>query len=253
MSSIRIGFTVLAAAFLIPTSSLVAAGNIQPNIVFIFADDWGWGDLSCHGNQDFPTPNIDRLAAQETDCHQFTFNSPVCSPSRTALMTGHFPGRYNILQHFASLEHHKKYNMPDWLNSVAPMMPRMLQQAGYITAHFGKWHLTNRNVSDAPLPTEYGYDEYGAFNLPGPQIKVGTSCDNAVDFVRRHQDRPFFINLWNHETHAPHYPEKKTLKRFSHLDEQHQVYAAIAADGDERIGRVMLLNQQLVRAELIYI
>ena len=73
----------------------------RPNIVFVFADDWGWGDLGCHGHPYLKTPNIDRLAREGTDFHRFTVASGVCSPSRTAVMTGHFPARYNINGHFA--------------------------------------------------------------------------------------------------------------------------------------------------------
>jgi N-acetylgalactosamine-6-sulfatase len=79
----------------------IAAQAEKPNILFIFADDWGWGDLSCHGHPYVKTPNIDRLARQGTDFHRFTVASGVCSPSRTAVMTGHFPARYNIDGHFA--------------------------------------------------------------------------------------------------------------------------------------------------------
>ena len=68
----------------------------RPNIVFIFADDWGWGDLSCHGHPYVKTPNIDRLAREGTDFHRFTVASGVCSPSRTAVMTGHFPARTTL-------------------------------------------------------------------------------------------------------------------------------------------------------------
>ncbi len=73
----------------------------RPNILFIFADDWGWGDLSCHGHPYVKTPNIDRLAKEGTDFHRFTVASGVCSPSRTGVMTGHFPARYKIDGHFA--------------------------------------------------------------------------------------------------------------------------------------------------------
>jgi arylsulfatase A-like enzyme len=73
----------------------------KPNILFIFADDWGWGDLGCHGHPYVKTPNINRLAKEGTDFHRFTVASGVCSPSRTAVMTGHFPARYNIDGHFA--------------------------------------------------------------------------------------------------------------------------------------------------------
>ena len=76
----------LALLFCMP-----ACAETKPNIVFIFADDWGWGDLGCHGHPYVKTPNIDRLAAEGTDFHRFTVASGVCSPSRTAVMTGHFP------------------------------------------------------------------------------------------------------------------------------------------------------------------
>ena len=68
----------------------------KPNILFIFADDWGWGDLACHGHPYLKTPNLDKLAAEGTEFYQFTVASGVCSPSRTAVITGHFPARYNI-------------------------------------------------------------------------------------------------------------------------------------------------------------
>ena len=84
---------------LVPTVSMQLEAT-RPNIVFIFADDWGWGDLSCHGHPYVKTPNIDRLAREGTDFHRFTVASGVCSPSRTAVMTGHFPARYNIDGHF---------------------------------------------------------------------------------------------------------------------------------------------------------
>src|SRR6056297_279305 len=106
----------------------VAAGaDTRPNIVFIFADDWGWGDLGCHGHPYVKTPNIDRLAREGTDFHRFTVASGVCSPSRTAIMTGHFPARYNIDGHFAWVPSNAKRGMPDWLDPEAPLLPRMLR------------------------------------------------------------------------------------------------------------------------------
>ena len=149
-----------------------ASANEPPtNILFIFADDWGWGDLSCHGHPYVKTPNIDRLAKEGTDFHRFTTASGVCSPSRTAIMTGHFPARYNIDGHFAWVPSNARRNMPDWLDPKAPLLSRFLKSAGYTTAHFGKWHLANDMIPDAPFPSEYGFDEYGAFNCSGTQAK----------------------------------------------------------------------------------
>ena len=90
-------------------------------------------------------------------------------------MTGHFPSRYCVYQHFAEHEQNRSRGMPDWLDPRAPMLPRMLQQAGYRTGHFGKWHLTTEMVGDAPLPQAYGFDESAVFNGPGPpkQTRIG--------------------------------------------------------------------------------
>lgn len=87
---------------LLVAGSTTHAAAPRPNIVFIFADDWGWGDLSCHGHPYVKTPNIDRLAREGTDFHRFTVASGVCSPSRTAVLTGHFPSRFGIHQHCAN-------------------------------------------------------------------------------------------------------------------------------------------------------
>ncbi len=224
--------------------SAVAAGR-RPNIIFIFADDWGYGDLGIHCSTFCKTPTLDRMAKEGIDFQQFTVNNPVCSPSRTAVMTGQFPARNCIHQHFASVEHHIKAGMPDWLDPKLPLLPRLLKKAGYVTGHFGKWHLTNRHIPDAPLPTEYGYDEYGAFNVPGVQIKTAETCPRTVDFIHRHKDRPFFINVWLHETHTPHYPLKKYLKQFQHLDEQQQVYAAVVAEADDGVGYILKTLKKL--------
>ena len=80
------GLVLLGLASLCGTEANAAE---KPNIIFIFADDWGWGDLSCHGHRYVKTPNIDRLAKEGTDFYRFTVASGVCSPSRTAVVTGH--------------------------------------------------------------------------------------------------------------------------------------------------------------------
>ena len=213
----------------------------KPNILFIFADDWGWGDLSCHGHPYVKTPNIDRLAREGTDFHRFTVASGVCSPSRTAVMTGHFPARYNIDGHFAWVPSNAKRNMPDWLSPDAPLLPRFLQKAGYATAHFGKWHLANDMIPDSPLPSEYGYDRYGAFNCAGEQMPVHDDALNAISFIEdcRSKAKPFFINLWIHEPHTPFHVLPKYRWRFRDLEENDNIYAAVLSHADDRIGEVL--------------
>ncbi|MDO7172393.1 sulfatase [Mariniflexile sp. AS56] len=213
----------------------------KPNIVFIFTDDWGWGDLSAHGHPYVKTPNIDRLVTEGTDFQRFTVASGVCSPSRVAVMTGQFPARHNIDGHFAWAPSNAKRNMPDWLDPNTTLLPRLLQQSGYATAHFGKWHLSNNMIPDSPTPAEYGYDTYGAFNCSGEQMPYYKDADNAIAFMEasKSQNKPFFINLWVHEPHTPHHVIPKYQQRFPHLKEADNIYASVLSHADDRIGEVL--------------
>jgi N-acetylgalactosamine-6-sulfatase len=231
--------TFIIVAFVLLSSHATAA--TKPNIVFIFADDWGWGDLGCHGHPYVKTPNIDRLAREGTDFHRFSVASGVCSPSRTAVMTGHFPARYNIDGHFAWVPSNAKRNMPDWLSPDAPLLSRFLQQGGYATAHFGKWHLSNNMIPDSPLPSEYGYDTYGAFNCAGEQMPVHEDSRHASAFIEKscRDGKPFFINLWLHEPHTPFHTVPKYRWRFRELEERDNIYASVLSHADDRIGEVL--------------
>lgn len=220
--------------------------NKQPNIIFIFADDWGYGDLSCHGSTFVKTPNIDKMASEGMDFSNFTVNSPVCSPSRVAVMTGQFPARQNIHQHFQGVKAHINRGMPDWMDVEGMSLPREFQKAGYVTGHFGKWHLGSG--PGMPTEDEYGYDEYATFNGSGTiNIPKGGSIgvDYAEEFIKKYKDKPFFINLWLHEAHTAHFPLDRFMDEFGNLDEQKQVYASIIAEGDEAVGRIINLLQQL--------
>ena len=223
------------------TIAAAATPTLRPNIIFIFADDWGWGDLSSHGHPWLKTPHLDRLAREGTDFHQFNVLNPVCSPSRTAAMTGMFPSRFGIHQHFAAPAQNLARNMPDWLDVRAPSIARFFQQAGYRTAHFGKWHLTNRNTRGAPEPTAYGFDEFAIFNggAETASADLHATPDNAAKFIAANQDRPFYLNVWLHESHLPHVPTKASLEKWSHLDEQKRVYAAVITDGDNAVGKIL--------------
>ena len=214
----------------------------KPNILFIFSDDWGWGDLSCHGHPYVKTPNIDRLAKEGTDFHRFTVASGVCSPSRTAVMTGHFPARYNIDGHFAWVPSNAKRGMPDWLDPATPTLPKMLQKAGYATAHYGKWHISNNMIPDSPTPAEYGYDEYGAFNCSGEQMPVHEDAIHTNAFIEKAvaADKPFFINLWVHEPHTPFHTVPKYEWKFRDMESRpDQIYASVLSHADDRIGDVL--------------
>ena len=235
-------YFVAFALFCLVTSP-ARADDARPNIVFVFADDWGWGDLGCHGHPYLKTPNIDRLAREGTDFHRFTVASGVCSPSRTAVMTGHFPARYNIDGHFAWVPSNAKRNMPDWLDPAVVTLPKLLQSGGYATAHFGKWHLSNDMIPDSPSPGDYGYDTYGAFNCSGEQMPVHEDAMHAIKFIEQshREKKPFFVNLWVHEPHTPFHTVPKYRWRFRNreLDETDEIYASVLSHADDRIGEVL--------------
>jgi len=244
-------------ALLLMLSATAAKAADRPNILFIFADDWGWGDLSCHGHPYVQTPHLDRLAREGTDFHRFTVASGVCSPSRTAVMTGHFPARYNIDGHFAWVPSNARRNMPDWLDPQAPLLPRMLQQAGYATAHYGKWHLANNMIPDSPTPDRYGYDDYGAFNCAGEQMPVHEDSEHAVRFIEQAvaDDKPFFVNLWLHEPHTPFHTVPKYEWRFRHIESKtDRIYASVLSHADDRVGEVLdALDRLAVAANTLVI
>jgi arylsulfatase A-like enzyme len=238
-TTLRWGIAAVLAGVYLAAS---AAAADKPNIVFIFADDWGWGDLSCHGHPYVKTPNIDRLADEGTDFYNFTVASGVCSPSRTAVMTGQFPARYSIDGHFAWVPSNASRGMPDWLDTSAPTLPRFLQQAGYATAHYGKWHLANDMIPDSPTPAAYGYDEYGAFNCSGEQIPVHEDAMHTNAFIEKAvaAGKPFFVNLWLHEPHTPFHTVPRYEWRFRDMESREDaIYASVLSHADDRIGDVL--------------
>ncbi|MEL7186328.1 MAG: sulfatase-like hydrolase/transferase [Pseudomonadota bacterium] len=138
------------------TTSAAAA---QPNIVLVFIDDMGWADFSSFGNTDAATSHIDRLAAEGIAFEHFYVNSPICSPSRVAITTGHYPQRWGITSHISHKRLNEERGMAQWLDPAAPTLARGLKNAGYATGHFGKWHMGGTDdQSDAPPITEYGFD-----------------------------------------------------------------------------------------------
>lgn len=221
--------------------------NNKPNIIFIYADDWGYEDLGSHGSTFCKTPNLDKMVDEGMDFQNFAVSSPVCSPSRTAVMTGHFPARHSVHGHFATVQSHIKRKMPDWLNPEVVMLPRLLKDAGYTTAHYGKWHLSNTHVQDGPSPLDYGYDDFDAFNLPSrlPQMSADSTMTRTLNFIEKNKEKPFFVNVWVHATHTPHYPKDKFLAQFPDLNEQQKVYAAVIAEADYNIGLLFAKLKEL--------
>lgn len=237
---------VLISWSLCCVSTAIAEQKSKPNIVVVFIDDMGWGDLSCFGNKAVETENIDRLAAEGIRFEQFYVNSPICSPSRVAISTGQYPQRWRITSYLSNRRHNNARGIAQWLDPKAPMLARMLHESGYATGHFGKWHMGGqRDVGDAPLIAEYGFDEsLTNFEGLGPRVlaiknayngkptqrhtlgsdKLGrgkiTYVDRslvtqsftaaAVDFVKKSvaDNKPFYINVWPDDVHSPFFPPK---------------------------------------------
>lgn len=226
--------------------------STKPNIIFILADDLGWGDLACYGNLVCKTPRLDRMAGEGVLFEQYYVNAPLCSPSRAALLTGQFPARHGI-HYWMAPGHNALYGMPSHLDPEAVVLPRLLQQGGYRTAHFGKWHVGE----DPAAPVKaYGYDEVdiiwqGAGPNPGvrPNDPHGTEklVDRTIEFARgcATEGKPFFVNLWLRDVHAALDPSEESLARYEHLmsERRHttamQVYYASVTEMDHQIGRLL--------------
>jgi N-acetylgalactosamine-6-sulfatase len=172
--------------------------------------------------------------AEGTDFRQFNVLNPVCSPSRAAALTGMYPARFSIHQHFSPGKNRER-GMPDWLDPKAPNLARIFHEAGYRTGHFGKWHLSTHDVPDAPTVASYGFDDNGVF----PFAAYSSTASNAERFIRDNRERPFYLNVWIHQSHTPHYPSAASMEKWKHLGEKERIYAAVITDGDATVGQVL--------------
>src|SRR5262245_25774119 len=158
VSRVAILGVVASVAFRFPAAVGAAddaAKPPQPNIVFLLADDLGWADVGWHGGE-IQTPHLDRLAAAGARLEQF-YVQPVCSPTRAALMTGRYPMRHGL--QVGVVRPWAQYGLP----LEERTLPQALQEAGYVTAICGKWHLGH--FRPEYLPTRRGFDhQYGHYN-----------------------------------------------------------------------------------------
>jgi uncharacterized sulfatase len=234
----------LIAGWIALVCAAAPAAAERPNIVVILVDDMGWGDLSCFGNREVNTDNLDRLAAEGLRFEQFYVNSPICSPSRTAISTGQYPQRWRINSYLDNRRVNERRGVAQWLDPRAPMLARSLHEAGYAAGHFGKWHMGGqRDVGEAPLIGEYGFDA-SLTNFEGlgdrvlplldafdgtPVRKHALGSDNlgrgritwetrskvtaayvsaALEFIHTAEaaGQPFYVNLWPDDVHSPFFP-----------------------------------------------
>lgn len=237
----RLALAAIVVALIVNSAVAAAPANL-PNIVLIFCDDLGYGDLGTYGAKGYSTPNLDRLAAEGVRFTRFYSAQPVCSASRSALLTGCYPSRVSIQ---GALGPQAKIGINDNEMTLA----ELLKQRGYATAIFGKWHLGHEPQF---LPTRHGFDEY--FGLPysndmwplhpefaklppdvaqrkrgfpdlplieGDQVKIAAvSADDqrqlttwytehAVSFIDRKHEQPFFLYVPHSMPHVPLYVSDK--------------------------------------------
>jgi arylsulfatase A-like enzyme len=197
-------------------------------------------------------------------------NSPICSPSRVAISTGQYPQRWRITSYLNNRKNNIDRGMAQWLDPKAPMLARMLKQAGYATGHFGKWHMGGqRDVGEAPLITEYGFDaSLTNFEGLGPRVlalkdaydgkppqkhtlgsdklgrgkityedrsKVTASFTSAaLEFIKQaeSQGKPFYVNVWPDDVHSPFFPPKARRGDGS----KRKLYHGVLDTMDEQLG-----------------
>lgn len=260
----------LLLALITSADAVEAPAPRRPNIIMLLIDDMGWSDFSCFGNKDAKTPHIDRLASEGIRFEQFYVASPICSPSRVGLSTGQYPQRWRITSFLNNRAENEARGMAQWLDPRAPMLARLLRDAGYATGHFGKWHMGGqRDVGEAPLITEYGFDaSLTNFEGLGPRVlplldardgraprlhalgsdKLGrgeisqqdraevtaTFTSAALAFIKKSAaaKRPFYVNLWPDDVHSPFFP----LAALRGDAKKRTLYHAVLATMDRQLG-----------------
>jgi arylsulfatase A-like enzyme len=256
--------------------AITASAAQKPNIVFILADDLGWRDTTLYGSTYYETPNIDHLATRGMMFRNAYAASPLCSPTRSSIMTGLHPARIGITTPSGHLE---KVVLEQTLQIQGPPTHKALipnsvtrlkleyitlgesfKAAGYRTAHFGKWHLGREpydplhqgfdiDMPHTPDPGPVGGYLGGPWKFWPGQGKPGEHiedrmADEATKFIRENKDRPFYLNYWAFSVHAPWQAKPALLEKYKRKADpknpQHNpVYAAMVESLDTALGRVV--------------
>ena len=249
----------------------------QPNFIIFLTDDQGYGDLSCMGATDFRTPHLDRLAKEGARFTSWYSNSPVCSPSRAALLTGRYPGNAGVRSILAG--HRTATGLPQ----STPTLATALKPLGYQTYMTGKWHL---GLADGSRPHDHGFDQWYGFmagcidyyshifywgaNKPGPGLNpthdlwaddqeiwdngryfTEMITDKAIHYLRQvaASDQPFFLYVPYNAPHYPMHAPQTYMDRFAHLPWDRQVMAAMISAVDDSIGAIMAELERLGLAD----
>lgn len=264
------------------SASLMAASFAEkqpPNLVFILADDLGWADTTLYGKTDlYQTPNLERLRERGMLFTQAYAASPLCSPTRSAILSGLSPARTGITYPMAhSPQVVMKSTVPAQaapgqktimprpvtrLDTSYPTIVKALKSAGYAAGHFGKWHLGSEPFSplehgfDVDLPHYAGYGpagnfvapwEYESFD-PDPEIPnehiEDRMAKEAVAWMEAHKEGPFFLNYWQFSVHSPFDAKADLIEKYRALidpysSQRSPTYAAMVESMDDAIGTLM--------------
>lgn len=248
------------SALMLATSS---ADERRPNIVIILADDLGWSDLACYGNQFNESPHLDRLASEGVRFTQF-YAGPVCSPTRANLQSGQDQARFGITQHIPGHRRPFARLIDPVVTSQLPLevetFAESLSAVGYATGYFGKWHLGGEGFG----PSQQGWGtsiELRGHTVPPkigkrnqPQRTADFLADQAIEFMSTHRDRPFLLQISHFAVHIPLSVTEQHLERFRVKPAvdgypSRPEYAALISELDESVGRVASAIDRLGLAE----
>lgn len=257
----------------------LAAESARPNVVFILADDLGWADTTLYGHTKFyKTPNLERLAKRGmTFTHAYSA-SPLCSPTRSAVLTGLSPARTGITTPSCHLPQvvlkatpgvsappSAKSVQPDTVTRLKtdyPTLAKSLKAAGYATGHFGKWHLGHEPYSprehgfDVDIPHHPGPGPAGSYVAPwkfkdfdhDPDVPhqhiEDRMAKEATAWIAQHKDKPFFLNYWMFSVHAPFDAKRDLIEKYrgrvNPKDPQRSpTYAAMVESMDDAVGTLL--------------
>jgi len=234
----------------------------KPNIVFILADDLGWADLPSYGNQFNEASNLDKLASEGIQFSNAYAANPVCSPSRVSIQTGQYPARIGINDFLPGhWRPYEKLTVPINKTQFLPLdyktIGEALQESGYKTGYFGKWHL---GFTEKHYPKNQGYDESvvynggGFFNYngkmdPPTNYPEGTVLSEALtnlslDFIDNNKDEPFFLFLAHYDVHVQLEAQDSLIEKYINKPKtegypSNAIYAAMVENVDTSVGKIM--------------
>jgi arylsulfatase A len=234
--------------------------NHPPNILFIMTDDQAWNQVGYHGFGDFyETPNIDRIEHEGIYFTDAYSASPICSPARASVLTGKNPARFHLTDYIpGGLFPYRALKSPEmepYLPVDQTLISEILQDAGYITASFGKWHLSLDRRWDDPGrffdAIHRGFDEALHNSKPEPDHDpyddphhVEDITRHALDFLDRNHESPFFLLVSHHVVHRPLIEQPELIAKYDNkpgadLDINNPIMGAMIERMDEGIGRIL--------------